>query len=74
MGDDICSRSICFDFRTTKVVHLMYGPLTTIDYSLSLNPNRCHHPLITQLSLNIVFFVPVYAEKNDGKLSVKYFM
>ena len=26
--------------------YVVYGRLTTIDVSLSLNPNRCHHPLI----------------------------
>ena len=29
--------------------YVIYGCLTTIDNNLSLNPNRCHHPLITQL-------------------------
>ena len=31
--------------------YVVYGCLTTIDNSLSLNPNRCHHPFITQLRL-----------------------
>ena len=30
--------------------YLVYGRLMTIDDSLSLNPNRCHHPLITQFT------------------------
>ena len=31
------------------VYRVIYGHLMTIDDSLSLNPNRCHHPLITPL-------------------------
>ena len=30
--------------------HVVYGRLTTIDHKISLNPNQCHHPLITQLT------------------------
>ena len=52
MGDDIRSGSVCFDFCETNVVHVVYGRQMTIDDSLSLNLNRCHHPLITQLSFN----------------------
>ena len=33
--------------------YVVYGSLTTIDDSLPLNPNRCHHPIITQLSKNL---------------------
>ena len=33
--------------------YVVYGRLKTIDDSLSLNLNRCHHPLITQLSLGM---------------------
>ena len=56
MGDDIGLGSVCFDFRSTNVVQLsnrkyvVYGRLTTIDDSLSLDPNRCHYPLITYLT------------------------
>ena len=56
LGDDIGLGSVCFDFGSTNVVHLsnrkyvFYDGLTTIDDSLSLNPNRCHYPLITYLS------------------------
>ena len=56
MGDDIGSGSVCFDFCSTNVVQLsnqnyvVYGRLTTIDDSLSLDPNRCHYPLITYLT------------------------
>ena len=59
MGDDIRSGSICFDFCSTNVVQLsnrkyvVYGRLTTIGNSLSLDPNRCHYPLITYLSHTI---------------------
>ena len=60
MGDEIgwgmSSMVICFDFFSTNVVQLsnqkyvVYGRLTTIHNSLSLNPNRCHYPLKTYLS------------------------
>ena len=30
--------------------YVVYGRLMTLDDNLSLNPNQCHHPLITQLS------------------------
>ena len=54
MGDDIGLGSVCFDFRSTNIVQLskyvVYGRLTTIDDSLSLDPNRCHYPLITYLT------------------------
>ena len=45
MGDDIGSGSVCFDFRSTKVVQLsnvkyvVYGCLMTIDDSLPLDAN-----------------------------------
>ena len=29
--------------------YVVYGWNLTIDSNLSLNPNQCHHPLITQL-------------------------
>ena len=56
MGDDISSGFDCFDFRATNVVqfqYVVYGRLTTIDDSLLLNPNLCHHPLIIKLSLKV---------------------
>ena len=31
--------------------YVIYGRKMTFDNNLSLNPNRCHHPLITQLSM-----------------------
>ena len=34
--------------------YVIYGRLMRIDYSLSLNLNRCHHPLITQLTLIVM--------------------
>ena len=62
MGDDIgsglLSMAVCFDFPSTNVVQLsnrkyvVYGCLRTIHDSLSLDPNRCHYPLITYLSLD----------------------
>ena len=61
MGDDIGSGSVCFDFRSTKVVQLsnvkyvVYGCLMTIDDSLSLDPNWYHYPLITYLSLKNIY-------------------
>ena len=32
------------------VEYVVYGWKMTLDNNLSLNPNRCHHPLITQLN------------------------
>ena len=58
MGDDIGLGSVCLDFCSANVVQLsnwknvIYGCLTTIDDSLSLDPNRCHYPLITYLRKN----------------------
>ena len=46
MSHDIGSGSVCFDFCASNVVHLS---MSSIDDSPSLNPNRCHHPLINQL-------------------------
>ena len=54
MGDVIGSCSPCFGFHSTYIrseaQFVEYGRLMTLDDSLSLNLNRCHHPLITQLS------------------------
>ena len=56
MGDDIGSGCI---FLIFAVVHLctaeyaVYGRKMTLDDNLPLIPNRCHHPLITQLSPTI---------------------
>ena len=33
---------------------VIYGRLTSIDDSLSLNPNQCHHPLITRLNFAVI--------------------
>ena len=49
MGDDIGSGSVCFGFCHSAAEYDVYGRLKTIDNSLLLNPNRCHHPLISQL-------------------------
>ena len=46
MGDDIGSSSVWFDFCSTNVVQLSNRKYVD---SLSLNPNRCHYPLITYL-------------------------
>ena len=32
--------------------YVVYGQKMTLDNNLSLNPNQCHHPLITQLTLD----------------------
>ena len=42
----------------------------TLDNNLSLNPNRCHHPLTTQLSLFVCFYRPTQRSSND---MTKYF-
>ena len=39
--------------------YVFYGPLKTLDDSLSLNPNWCHHPLIYPTHLN-----GLYSTKN----------
>ena len=60
MGDDIHSGSTCFCFSLnlrSAAQFVVYGHLTTLDDSLSLNPNLCHHPLITQLNLNLIFCI-----------------
>ena len=70
MGDDIGSGSVCFDFCSTNVVQLsnrkyvVYGRLTTIDESLSLDPNRCDYPLITYLSYGLEFIM-IYLSSFD---------
>ena len=46
MGDDIGFGCVFFFFLA--MVQLSKSDL---DNNLSLNPNRCHHPLITQLSM-----------------------
>ena len=53
MGDDI--GSVYFDFSVVQLSaaqYVGYGCPMTLDDSLSLNPNRCHHQLITQLTLD----------------------
>ena len=56
--------------------YVIYGRLTkirltTIDNSLSLNPNRCHHPLITQLSEVIIVYLYSYNYKYIIRYIVK---
>ena len=49
MRDDIGLGSVCFCFSLnlrSAAQFVVYGRLTTLDDSLPLNPNRCHHPLI----------------------------
>ena len=55
MGDDIGLDCVCFDFCHSVAEHVIYVRKTDIDDSLSLNPNRCQHPLFTQLSLDNFF-------------------
>ena len=61
MGDDIGSGSgsVCFCFLPnlhSAAQFVVYGCLTTLEDSLSLNPIRCHHPLITQVN-NVIHFL-----------------
>ena len=54
MGDDVSFGSICFYFSLnlrSAAQFVVYGRLTTLDDSLSLNPNLCHRPLITHLNI-----------------------
>ena len=56
MGDDIGSCSVCYCFShnlRSAAQFVFKGQKTTLKDNLSLNPNQCHHPLITQLSLKI---------------------
>ena len=49
MGDDIeTGRRVCFDYRSREAYWSCVGRNLTLDDNLSLNPNRGHHPLITQ--------------------------
>ena len=60
--------AVCFDFcRSTEcsAEYVVYVRKMDLDDSLSLNPNRCHHPLITQLS--------VHCEKNQSSQLQKTF-
>ena len=51
MVDDIDSGSFCFSPNLRSAAHfVVYGRLRTLDDSLSLNPNWCHHLLITQFN------------------------
>ena len=58
MGDDIGLGSICLIFaivQLTAAEYVVYDRLTTIDDSLSLNPNWWHQPLISQLRKYDIF-------------------
>ena len=66
MGDDIkTGRRVCFDFCQRSAYWSWEGQILTLDNNLSLNPNRCHHPLFTQLSWNIL----ENFKQCDGKLA-----
>ena len=55
MGDDIDSGSICYCFSLnlpSAAQFVFKGQKTTLKDNLSHNPNQCHHPLITQLTLD----------------------
>ena len=55
MGDDIVSGCVCLIFAVVQLCtaeYVIYGRKTTLDDNLSMNPNQCHHPLITQLTFN----------------------
>ena len=45
MGDDISLGSVCFGFCRGAAVHFEKEWTTILKDILSLNPNRCHHPL-----------------------------
>ena len=48
MGDGIGLGSVCFCFSLnlhSAAQFVVYGPLMSLDDSLTLNWNRCHHPL-----------------------------
>ena len=52
MGDDIGSGPFALIFTIVQLSaaeYVLYGHQTTVGDSLSLNQNRCHRPLITQL-------------------------
>ena len=54
MGDDIeTGRRVCFDFRCRANQWSREGQNLTLDDNLSLNPNQCHHPLITRPAQSI---------------------
>jgi hypothetical protein len=55
MGDDIGLGSVWFCRSAAEYV--VYGRLTTLDDSLSLDPNRCHPPFLPSLFF-IIFILP----------------
>ena len=55
MRDDIGSGCVYLIFALVQLCtaeYVIYGRKTTLKGNLSLNRNRCHHRLITQLSLH----------------------
>ena len=53
MGNDIGSAAFVLIFALVQLCtaeYVVYGWKMTLDNNMSLNPNRCHHPLNTKLS------------------------
>ena len=79
MDDNIGSGSVCFDpchsaaqcnsVQLSAAEYVVYGCLMTINNCLSLNPNRCHHPLSNQLSFKLFFNLEAVAA--DPKIFVE---
>ena len=58
MGDDIgsgCGFLVFAVVQLCTAYYVVYGRKMTLDDNLSLNPNRFHHPLITQLTSELKF-------------------
>ena len=53
MGDNIGSGSVNV-VQLSNWKYVIYGCLMTIDHSLSLDPNRCYYPLITNLRQEVI--------------------
>ena len=54
MDDDIGSGLVCYGFCRSAALtaeYVLKDQKTILKDNLLLNPNRCHHPLITQLSV-----------------------
>ena len=58
MGDDILFVFVFAIVQLSAAEFVEYVRLMTLDDSLSLNLNWCHHPLITQL-IFIIFILPI---------------
>ena len=71
MGDDIGSGCVCFDFCRSAALHCwvcLKRTETILKDNMSLNPNRCHHPLITQLSWSHVWLIWLRFSDNVGMI------